>query len=114
MEVPNDPIVIRVKFESPLAAGIWSGRNPDNVIVTSGMKKSATAAPWTIVGIMMVRRSACVLKCERITSTTAKIANEALASQRGSTRWILRPTSGDMRIARAPTGASAMPASVAV
>jgi hypothetical protein len=84
------------------------------VIVTSGMKKNASAAPWITVGIISVSKSTCVLKCERMSITTAKIANAVVARKRGSIRDTKRPTSGLSRIASSPTGASAMPASVAV
>ena len=42
--------MIRAKLNSPDAAGIRSGDNPDRLSVTSGMKKIANAAPWMIVG----------------------------------------------------------------
>jgi hypothetical protein len=39
------------------------------------MKKIAIAAPWMIVGIISVIRSTDVLKCDRITSTSANTPN---------------------------------------
>ncbi len=45
IEVPNDPAVMRAKFDSPDAAGILSGEMPDIVKVTSGIKKKAMATP---------------------------------------------------------------------
>ena len=42
------------------------------MIACSGMKKNAIAAPCSTVGIRMVLKSAWVLKCERIHSTSAE------------------------------------------
>jgi hypothetical protein len=42
------------------------------------------------------------------------MANAAVANTRGSTLLMLRPTSGVSRIANNPTGASTIPARVAV
>ena len=78
----------------------------------SGMKKNAMAMPCTTVGSMMVPKSAWVLKCERINSTTANTTKAKLASQRGSTRLTFLPTIGDRMMANRPTGASNMPASI--
>ncbi len=78
------------------------------------MKNTAIAAPCMIVGTIKVRKSASVLNCERMNSTTAKIANDTVANSRGSTLAMFLPTSGDSRIASSPTGASTMPAIVAV
>ncbi|MCY1314078.1 hypothetical protein D9M69_702790 [compost metagenome] len=73
------PAVMRRKFDSPDAAGMRSGVRPDSVMVTSGMKKNAIAMPWMIVGMMIVTKSACVLKFERIHSTSANTRNEKVA-----------------------------------
>ena len=45
IDVPMAPAVIRKKLDKPEAAGIRSGVSPDNVIVTSGIKKNAIATP---------------------------------------------------------------------
>ncbi|MNT22322.1 hypothetical protein D3C72_1577030 [compost metagenome] len=79
IEVPMAPAVMRRKFDSPDAAGMRSGVRPDSVMVTSGMKKNAIAMPWMIVGMMIVTKSACVLKFERIHSTSANTRNEKVA-----------------------------------
>ena len=73
------PAVMRAKFDRPEAAGMRSGGRPDSVMVTSGMKKKAIATPWITVGIMMVVKSAWVLKCERIHSTSANTRKEKVA-----------------------------------
>ena len=73
------PAVMRTKLVRPEAAGMRSGARPDSVIVTSGMKKNAIATPWMMVGIMMVAKSACVLKCERIHSTSANTRKAKVA-----------------------------------
>ena len=66
------------------------------------------------VGTSRVAKSALVLKCERISSTSARTANAAVANTRGSTRLMFLPTTGVSRIASTPTGASTIPAIVAV
>ena len=70
-------------------------------------------APWMIVGTISVHRSADVLKCERMYSTSASTMNAPVAKSRGSTRCTFLPTNGVNRIASTPTGASTMPACVA-
>src|SRR6185503_6483747 len=114
IDVPNDPAVIRAKLNSPDAAGNRWGERQERLKLTSGMKNTATAAPCNIVGTIRVRKSASVLNCERMYSTMAKIANDTVANTRGSTLVMFLPTSGESRIASSPTGASTMPANVAV
>ena len=63
---------------------------------------------------MMVAMSVCGVKPERIHITTAKTTKPAVVIQRGSHCATLRPASGDSRMASTPTGASAIPAWVAV
>ena len=46
--------------------------------------------------------------------TSPKIAKAAVAKIRGSTLFTVRPTIGVSRIASTPTGASTIPAAVAV
>ncbi len=112
--MPKAPAVIRAKLVSPEAAGMRSGDRPDSVMVTSGMKKNAIAMPWITVGIMSVVKSACVLKRDRIHSTSANTRKANVAKRRGSTRVMVLPTIGDRMMANRPTGARIMPASVAV
>ncbi len=114
IEVPIAPAVMRTKLLRPAAAGMRSGVSPEKMIACSGMKKNAIAAPCTIVGISTVMKSACTLKRERIQSTSAKPRKATVASRRGSIRLTFLPTHGDSTIASTPTGASAMPAQVAV
>jgi len=90
------------------------GCSPDSVIVTSGTKKNAIATPCTTVGIMMVVKSACVVNSARIPSTTANTTKAKLAYRRGSNRLTVSPTMGESTMASNPTGASTMPACVAV
>ena len=66
IDVPTAPAVIRTKFDRPDALGIFSGGISLSVIVISGMKKPAMAMPWTMVGIMMVAKSAWVEKRESL------------------------------------------------
>ena len=80
----------------------------------SGMKNTAIEAPCTTVGTSNVAKSAEVLKCERMNSTAARMVNATVAKIRGSTLCTVLPTTGVSRIASTPTGASTMPASVAV
>ncbi len=105
---------MRMKFDSPEAAGMRSGAMPDSVIVTSGMKKNAIATPWMMVGTMMVAKSAWVLKLERIHSTSANTRKASVAKRRGSTLAMFLPTRGDSTMASSPTGAITSPACVAV
>ena len=79
IEVPMAPAVIRTKLVNPEAAGMRSGARPEIVMVISGMKKNAIATPWITVGIRMVAKSACVLKCDRIHSTRAKTMKAKVA-----------------------------------
>ncbi len=67
-----------------------------------------------MVGIMMVQKSACVLKCERIQSTSANVRKAKVAILRGSTLPMFLPTMGENTSAIRPTGAMIMPACVAV
>lgn len=83
-------------------------------MLISGMKKNATATPCTSVGSRMVHSSACVVKRERIHSTSANTRKAKVVSRRGSTLPSMRPTKGESTMASSPTGASAMPAAVAV
>ena len=62
----------------------------------------------------MVPTSAWVLKPERIHSTSANTTKENAANFRGSNLDRFLPTSGDSSSAKIPTGASTLPASVAV
>ena len=62
----------------------------------------------------MVVKSAWVLKCERIHSTTPKPTKATVASLRGSMRATFLPTQGESTMASSPTGAVARPAQVAV
>ena len=78
------------------------------------MKKKAMAPPWIRVGTRMCMKSVWVVNCERIQSTTAKTMKAAVAMRRGSQMPTFLPTSGVSRMANRPTGASAMPAAVAV
>ena len=105
---------MRAKLKSPDADGIFSGSNPDRLSVTSGIKKIAIATPWMNVGTSSVQKSADVLNCDRMNSTSAKIRKAPVAKSRGSTLCTVRPTGGVRIIARTPTGASTMPACVAV
>ncbi len=114
IDVPIAPNMIRTKFDRPAAAGMRSGGSPASVIVVSGMKKNAIAPPWISVGSRMVAKSVCDVKFERIHSTTANMMKAPVAIQRGSHFATFLPTIGVSRMARTPTGASAMPASVAV
>jgi hypothetical protein len=114
MEVPIAPIVIRTKFDRPAAAGMRDGGRPASVSVVSGMKKNAIAPPWISVGSRMVPKSVSDVNLERIHSTSANSTNAPVAIQRGSHLATLRPTMGVSTIAKMPTGASAMPAEVAV
>src|SRR5450830_471072 len=114
IEVPNAPAVMRAKLDKPEAAGMRSGVMPDRVMVTSGMKKNGMATPCTMVGTMMVAKSAWVLKLERIHSTSANTANAKVAKYRGSNLAMFLPTHGDSTRAMSPTGAITMPAWVAV
>ena len=91
-----------------------SGGKPDKVMVVRGMKKNAMAPPWITVGISTVTKSVSVVNRERIHSTSANTMNAPVAMRRGSHWPTLRPTMGVSRIARKPTGASAIPAVVAV
>jgi hypothetical protein len=70
IEVPIAPAVMRAKLLRPAAAGIRSGGSPEKITACSGMKKNAIAAPCSTVGRRMVSKSAWVLKCERIQSTS--------------------------------------------
>ena len=79
IEVPIAPAVMRTKLLRPEAAGMRSGVRPERVIASSGMKKNAIATPWITVGIRIVRKSACVLKCERIHSTSANTRKATVA-----------------------------------
>ncbi|MOA32981.1 hypothetical protein D3C78_1542390 [compost metagenome] len=108
------PAVMRTKLLKPAAAGMRSGDRPDRVSVVSGMKKKAMAAPWITVGIRMWARSVSVVNRERIHSTSANTMKAPVAILRGSHCATFRPTSGVSRMAKMPTGASAMPAVVAV
>ncbi|MNK83499.1 hypothetical protein D3C87_1033140 [compost metagenome] len=108
------PNVIRTKFDSPDAAGIFSGGWPDRMIDVSGMKNSAIAAPWISVGIISVRVSTPVVNPARMKLTMPKVMNAPVATQRASTLGRMRPMIGDRMIAKMPTGAMTMPASVAV
>ena len=105
---------MRAKLNKPDADGMCSGARPDMLRLISGTKNTATAAPWMIVGTRSVKTSACVLNHERISRTTAKMTNDAVAKTRGSTRFMYLPTTGMSRIASTPTGARIMPAHVAV
>ncbi|MNR62049.1 hypothetical protein D3C85_1839590 [compost metagenome] len=55
-----------------------------------------------------------MVKPERIRLTMPKVMKAAVATQRASILGRLRPITGDSRIAKIPTGAITMPASVAV
>ena len=114
IEVPMAPAMVRMKLDSPAAAAMRSGAMPDISSVVSGMKKNAIAAPCKKVGNMICTRSDWVLKAARRAITKANIKNDAVTIQRGSQTETLRPDSGVNRIASTPTGASAMPAEMAV
>ena len=62
----------------------------------------------------MVVKSACVLKLERIHSTSANTTKAKAAIRRGSNLVMFLPTSGDSTKASKPTGAITIPACVAV
>jgi len=62
----------------------------------------------------MCMKSVCTVNCERIHSTMPKTMNAPVAMRRGSHWPTFLPTSGVSRMAKMPTGASAMPAEVAV
>src|SRR5262249_40386696 len=102
------------KLFSPDADAICDGGSPESASCTSGMKKQDTAAPWISVGMTSVSMSAWVLKRERIQATSANRTNETVANIRGSTRFVVLPTTGDSSTAKIPTGASTIPAWVAV
>ena len=87
---------------------------PASVSVVSGMKNMAMAAPCIRVGIRMCTKSVCVVKCERIHSTSAKPRKAPVAMRRASHTMTFLPITGVSKIASRPTGASAMPAVVAV
>ncbi|MOA56342.1 hypothetical protein D3C78_1803030 [compost metagenome] len=91
-----------------------SGGRPASVSVVSGMKKNAIAPPCSRVGIRMWMKSVSVVKCERSHSTSANTMNAPVAILRGSHCPTFLPTSGVSKMAKMPTGASAMPAEVAV
>ena len=74
----------------------------------------AMPAPNTICGSTTVKLSTPVVKPARMKDTLARITNEALASQRGSTLGRDLPMMGDSSSARIPTGAAVSPARVAV
>ena len=114
IDVPIAPAMVRVKFDSPAAAAMRSGAMPDISKVVSGMKKNAIAAPCSSVGKMIWNWSDWVENAERRAITPLNSKNAPLAIQRGSQTATLRPDSGVSRIARMPTGASAMPADIAV
>ena len=114
IDVPIAPAVIRTKFDRPAAAGMCSGVCPDISRVLSGMKKKAIAAPWIKVGTSTWKKSVWVVNCERIHSTSAKTMKAPLAMRRGSHTPTFLPTNGVRMMANRPTGASAMPADVAV
>ena len=114
IDTPMAPAVMRTKLLSPAAAGMRSGGSPESVMVVSGMKKNAMAAPWITVGISTVTKSVSVLKRERIHNTRANTMNAPVAMRRGSHWPTLRPTMGVSKMASTPTGASAIPAAVAV
>src|SRR5450631_1897571 len=114
IDAPNDPVEMRAKLNNPDAAGMRLGARPDSASVIRGMKNTAIAMPWMIVGIISVSMSALVLKRERMNSTSARMENAAVANTRGSTLLMYRPTSGVSRMANSPTGASTQPAQVAV
>ena len=77
IEVPNDPAVIRAKLNSPDAAGIRPGDSPDRMQRDQRNEKHRHRAPCRIVGIISVRKSASVLKCERMYSTTREDSESA-------------------------------------
>src|ERR1035437_5410233 len=114
MEVPKAPAVMRAKLDKPEAAGMRSGGRSDMISVMRGTKKKAIATPWMMVGISKVETSACVLNCERIQSTRAKVTKAMVERTRGSTRWTFLPTMGVQTMASRPTGARTKPAQVAV
>ena len=58
-----------------------SWRMPARASPTSGMKKHDTAAPCSTVGTTNVQMSTCVLKCERIHATMAKMTSEVVGSR---------------------------------
>ncbi|MNT33487.1 hypothetical protein D3C72_1694170 [compost metagenome] len=91
-----------------------SGAMPDSVSVVSGIKKNAMAAPCSRVGIRMWMKSVCTVNCERIHNTAPNTMNAPVAMRRGSHWPTFLPTSGVSKMANTPTGASAMPAEVAV
>ena len=114
IEVPKAPPTIRMKLDKPEAEAICAGGMPPSVMLLKGIKKNATATPCTMVGTMMVKKSACVLKCARISSTSANITKANVASMRGSVFCTFLPTMGESKMANKPTGASSMPAWVEV
>ena len=114
IDVPMAPAVMRVKLLKPAAEGMRAGSMPASVSVVSGMKNAAMAAPCSKVGTKMCAMSVCVVNCDRIHSTAANPMKATVAMRRGSQTAIFLPTTGVSKIASSPTGASAMPADVAV
>src|SRR5438132_14098624 len=76
IEVPKAPAVMRAKLNSPEAAGMRSGANPDSEIETSGMKNADIAAPWITVGSIRVVKVASEMDSGRLDSTRTYIEHQ--------------------------------------